>query len=269
MTRETFYFLCQELQESLPNVPFREGLDIDHKVAVAVYWLTSSAESRAFANLFGVGKSTVWKCLRDVCEALTVTMMLNYVKFPKEDDLKAGLDGFESAWGFPNCDLDWTSIPIIGPVHVHGDYRNRKGFYSIILQAVCDHKCIFSDINIGWPGRVHDARVFGFSELFHKGENNHLFPKWQRKLTTPDKEIIMPITLVANAVHPLKPWLLKPYTNQANLTPPQRQFNYRLSRARLTIENAFGRLKGRWLCLQKRLDVSVDSRDDLCIVAYS
>ena len=58
--------------------------------------------------------------------------------------------------------------------------------------------------------------------------------------------------------YPLKTWLLKPYTNRANLAAAQRVFNYRLSRARMTIESTFRRLKGRWRCLQKRLDVSVD-----------
>ena len=33
--------------------------------------------------------------------------------------------------------------------------------------------------------------------------------------------------------------------------------NYRLSHARVVVEHAYGRLKGRWRCLQKRLDISV------------
>ncbi|XP_041349166.1 putative nuclease HARBI1 [Gigantopelta aegis] len=68
----------------------------------------------------------------------------------------------------------------------------------------------------------------------------------------------MPVVLLGDAAYPMKNWLLKPYTNQMNLTVSQNVFNYKLSRARMTIENTFGRLKGRWRCLQKRLDVGVE-----------
>ena len=51
----------------------------------------------------------------------------------------------------------WTTI---APESAHGNYVNRKGWYSIILQAVCDYNNIITDMNVGWPGRVHDARVF-------------------------------------------------------------------------------------------------------------
>ena len=119
-------------------------------------------------------------------------------------------------------------------------------------------------MNVGWPGRVHDARVFGNSELYHKGETNDLFPQKAKKLVCPGKEIAMPIVLLVDAAYPLKkqqmsmirkyhnhklqttPWHCedKPDTNRANLIAAQTVFNYRLSRARMTIESTFGRLKG-------------------------
>ena len=88
--------------------------------------------------------------------------MGKYVKFPADDDLQHVIDGFNNTWGFPNCAgaVDGTHIPIIAPESAHGNYVNRKGWYSIILQAVCDHNYIITDVNVGWQGRVHDARVF-------------------------------------------------------------------------------------------------------------
>ena len=115
------------------------------------------------ANLFGVGKSTV----HDVCTAMDENILDKYVKIPADDDLQHVIDGFDNTSGFPNCAgaVDGTYTPIIAPESAHGDYVNRKGWYSIILQAVCDHNYIMTNKNVGWPGRVHDARVFGIFVL--------------------------------------------------------------------------------------------------------
>lgn len=53
------------------------------------------------------------------------------------------------------------------------DYITRKGFFSVILQAVMGHQGQFININIGWPEQVHDACVFrnyGFPEGMEWGE---------------------------------------------------------------------------------------------------
>ena len=44
---------------------------------------------------------------------------------------------------------------------------------------------------------------------------------------------------------------MKPYSN-AVMTKEQRFFNYRLSRARMVVEGAYGQLKGRWRLLLKK-----------------
>ena len=52
---------------------------------------------------------------------------------------------------------------------------------------------------------------------------------------------------------------MKPFAHNANLTRSQRSFNYHLSRARIVVENTFGRLKGRWRRLMKHIDMDINN----------
>ncbi|KAJ8930080.1 hypothetical protein NQ314_017161, partial [Rhamnusium bicolor] len=69
--------------------------------------------------------------------------------------------------GFPNI------IVAIGGSHIKIDklendldsYINRKGYYSIQMQVVCDHTRKLRDIFVVYPGSVHDSRVYRNSPL--------------------------------------------------------------------------------------------------------
>ena len=56
---------------------------------------------------------------------------------------------------------------------------------------------------------------------------------------------------------PLSPRLIKPYPGKS-LDESQRMFNYRLSRATRTIENAFGILAAKWRIFRRPIKAKVD-----------
>ena len=68
----------------------------------------------------------------------------------------------------------------------------------------------------------------------------------------------LPYVLVPDEIFPLKPWLMKPYPTR-NLAEEKRVYNYRLSRARRTIENTFGILSVKWRIFRKPTRASVDT----------
>nr|CAI5859964.1 unnamed protein product [Callosobruchus analis] len=56
------------------------------------------------------------------------------------------MTSFEQKAGFPNVigAIDGTHIKIRKPKTDSESYINRKGFYSVNLQAVCNLQCIFT-----------------------------------------------------------------------------------------------------------------------------
>lgn len=70
------------------------------------------------------------------------------------------------------------------------------------------------------------------------------------------KTTVYPLIL-GDSAFPLQSWLMKPYTN-AVLSKEQRNFNYRLSRARMVTEGAYGQMKGRWRVLLRKSESEVD-----------
>ena len=50
---------------------------------------------------------------------------------------------------------------------------NRKGYNSIVMQALVDSKYLFRDVVVGWPGSVHDSN-FSNSGLYKKGNEGTL-----------------------------------------------------------------------------------------------
>ncbi|KAK7896820.1 hypothetical protein WMY93_022145 [Mugilogobius chulae] len=80
-----------------------------------------------------------------------------------------------------------------------------------------------------------------------------LFPDWRETFEGVD----VPLVLLGDSAYPLLPWLMKPYPEGAAVTADQINFNFKLSQARMAVERAFGRLKGRWRCLLKECDAHI------------
>ncbi|EFN60761.1 Putative nuclease HARBI1, partial [Camponotus floridanus] len=109
-------------------------------------------------------------------------------------------------------------------------YINRKQYFSLHMQGTVDHKMKFIDVFIGYPGSVHDTRVFKNSplrnDLHEFCGNNYL--------------------LLGDSAYPCLKELIVPYRDNGHLTHAQRSFNQKLSSCRVIIENAFGYLKQRF-----------------------
>ncbi|KAF7642334.1 hypothetical protein LDENG_00259930 [Lucifuga dentata] len=254
MRRATFHHLCDILRPKLTqqDTRYRQAVRVELRVTICLWRLATNVELRSLSHLFGVGLSSACVFTQEVVAAINDTLKPQYLHTPSAAEIEEIVRGSRDRWGFPQCAgaVDGTHICILAPPHNPADYYNRKGFYSVILQGVVDHNMKFWDVNIGWPGRVHDARVFSNSSLCERGQNGTLLPGWKETIQGVD----VPLVILGDATYPLLPWLMKPYLEGRGITQEQTTFNHRLSQARMTVERAFGHLKGRWRCLLKRCD---------------
>ena len=158
----------------------------------------------------------------------------------------------ESMWQFPCClgAVDGCHIPIrcySGGKEANKEYHNFKNFYSVVLIGLVDAKCRFIWASCGFPGNSHDSIIFQAMDLFQNVTEGNLIPKFAKNK---NGVMITPLIL-GDSAFPFRSWLVKPYTN-AVLSPQERYFNYRLSRARMVTEGAYGRLKGCWRVLLRK-----------------
>ena len=63
--------------------------------------------------------------------------------------------------------------------------------------------------------------------------------------------------IIADPAYPLLPWVMKGFSKKDNQPRKEILFNYHLSRARMTVENTFGRWKGRFRRFSKCVNMEV------------
>jgi len=137
-----------------------------------------------------------------------------------------------------------------------GEFHNYKGTKSIILMAIVDANYCSIYVNVGCQGRISDGGVFRNTEFYTKLESDLYSPQDE---ALPGWTIPVPDTPVADDAFPLTRYTMKPYTSDMNKGSLKRVFNYRLSRARPIVENAFGLLTSAFRIFQKPIEIKVET----------
>ena len=120
--------------------------------------------------------------------------------------------------------------------------------------GLVDAKYQFVWATCGFPGNNHDSIIFQSTNLWNKIEEENYLPEIAKKVFN----VSVPPLIIGDSAFPFCPWLMKPYGN-SDLTRKQSYFNYRLSRARMVTECAYGQLKGRWRVLLRKCESSRDA----------
>ena len=165
-------------------------------------------------------------------------------------------DEFNTRWNFPNClgAIDKKLVHVQRPVTAGSQYFNYKRSFSVNMMALVDARYRFLFVAVGAQGSANDAAVYDASALADAIANpeNPLNIPPPRAL--PGTSVETPMLFVVDEAYPLKPYLMKPFSSRG-LGASERIYNYRLSRARRVVENAFGILVNRFRILTGRMQL--------------
>lgn len=219
---------------------------------------------QTIAFSFRVGRSTVSKIGKDVCQEIWNVLQPNYLPTPTTQTWMEAVNRFSELWGFPNClgSIDGKHIKLKCPRNSGSNYFCYKHFFSIVLLAIVDsyYKCMVVDI--GSYRRHSDSAIFENSAFYREYINGKtiLPPK-----PLPGTDIPVPHVFVGDEGFALQTYLMRPYPKARMINNvKKRKFNTQLSRARRVVENAFSILAIKWRVFLRAIETDVESAE--CIV---
>ena len=248
LTRTSFNFILDFIHEAYGMNPSGSSLYLGPRKAlyVTLWYLGTQSTYREISEMFGVSQRTVYDCVQRLIDVIC-NAGKDVFLWPTPPKISEIAHEFQEMGGIPGVvgALDGCHINIKAPSPTQADYVDRTQKHSVILLAVCLPNKSFSYIQVGFPGSAHDSRVLKSTSLYKKIQNGdpNYFPSPQYHI-------------VGDSAFGVQKHLMVPFKNSRNLSQAQILFNAKLSKARVTIENAFGFLKGRFRRL-KHVDADI------------
>lgn len=220
------------------------AVSAQNQLLIALRYYATGSFLRVSADFTGVERSTCGRIVRRVSKALA-TLCPHFIKFPTTaEEVETVKQGFYRIAKFPRCigAIDCTHIKIRSPGGDNAElYRNRKQFFSINVQTICDSNLQIQNIVCRWPGSAHDANIF---------KNSIIRSKFEHGLMGNN-------LLVGDSGYPLKKYLMTPLSNPQTIA--EERYNESQIRTRNPIERSYGVWKRRFPILAIGINVDLET----------
>ncbi|XP_031348432.1 putative nuclease HARBI1 [Photinus pyralis] len=245
LNRACARYLLTTINPYLEEGVYRNTVPNILKVFATLRFYASGSYQRDIGLAFNISLSqtSIHRCIHQVTQVITEVLPNNEIRFPiTRPEQNRKKEAFMENYGFPGvigC-VDGTHVAILKPrVDAH-NFLNRKGYYSLNVQIICDAELKILSINANYPGSNHDSFIWRQSRIRHfllqQYHANGLRGSW----------------LLGDSGYMLEPFLMIPFLNPAENAPESR-FNVNHIRARNCVERAIGVLKCRFrVVLQER-----------------
>uniref|UniRef100_UPI00398E63B4 putative nuclease HARBI1 n=1 Tax=Pristiophorus japonicus TaxID=55135 RepID=UPI00398E63B4 len=143
------------------DISTRTLLLVAVKVTVALNFSATSSFQSPAGDICNISQFAVHCCTRQVTSAL-FGKRFNDMKFSmSRQDQDEHTRGFARIAGFPRVQgaIDCMHVALRAPHHNGEIFRNHKGFPSLNVQLVCDHRQMVLAVNARYAGSCHDAFI--------------------------------------------------------------------------------------------------------------
>ncbi|KAL2080736.1 hypothetical protein ACEWY4_024529 [Coilia grayii] len=268
LDREQFDSLLSKIGPllSMQSTNCRRPIPPAERLAICLRFLATGDSYRTVAYSYRVGVSTVASVVRQVTRVIWDALVGEYMPTPTTEDWRSVAEGFQRRWAFPNClgSIDGKHVVIRAPDNSGSLFYNYKGTYSVVLLAVVDAEYCFRVVDVGAYGRTSDGGVLANSTFGQKLQDGTLGLPQDALLPGAEHLGPQPYAFVADEAFPLRRNLLRPFPGRQSGS--RRVFNYRLSHARLIVENTFGILTSQWRMYRGVIGIS-PLNVDACVKA--
>ena len=262
MSEPSFRKLTAFLKQHMKPEKLRQrgdSVDVVTKVAVALRWF-GGASYIDLMRRFGLSKSTVFKCVNEVIDAINRSKDIGYMKWPKTvEECQQLAAGFSERSGiYNNRHLITNAVGMIDGLFIRTklpskkETKNVEAFRSghkkaigLNAQCVCDSQLRFLWCSVRTPGKTNDLKAYHASKVSELIES------------LPPGFFVGGDNAYQNSEH-----LIVPIPG-GNLNEKEDAFNFFFSQLRVRIENAFALLVNKWGILWKPLRVALSRQPAL------
>ncbi|CAN8020844.1 unnamed protein product, partial [Ixodes persulcatus] len=189
-------------------------------------------------DLVNVSQPTVCRAVGVVTQLIAKHLFRDLVHFPSAAQFNTVMLDFFALAKFPGVTgcIDCTHVRIKSPGGDDAEvFRNRKGVFSINVQAVTGPQLQFYDVVVSWPGSVHDSRIFDNSRVRVLYEERRV-----------------PGVLLGDMGYACFFFLMTPLADPGPPNTPRGRQKAHI-KTRNSVERAFGIWKRRFPCLDMKL----------------
>lgn len=174
---------------------------------------------------------------------------------------------YEKKWDFPNClgSIDGRHI-LLQVARMNTVSTTRPN--TIALLAIVDANYNFSYVNVNYKGYLPCTNVFQKCGLYEELKIGTFKIPQPRSLKKSSKKK-MPYMFITNEACNLSKYTIKPFESLPAEPKLKRIFNYRLSRAGRTADNALGLLASVFKILRQPIELNSDRVKKIILATVS